>query len=133
MADAELIRTDKTSEVFEYLMRLPSGRQMYIELPAEFVTKDRDGGILLRPAAVRHLDEIRALAARDFVSLSPAHLITLRQALDLTQEEFGHEVGVDKMTVSRWERGTRKPGAESLKKIKLLRGRLAKKGVLLHA
>jgi DNA-binding transcriptional regulator YiaG len=34
---------------------------------------------------------------------------TLRKHLDLTQEEFAHEVGVTFATVNRWENGKSKP------------------------
>ena len=133
MEDVKQTKTDRALQVIDYILSLPDGRQMYVELPWEFALRGRDGELLLRPAGARHLEAIRVLATREFASISPAHLITLRQALDFTQEEFGHAVGVDKMTVSRWERGTRNPGAESLRKIKSLREKHAKQGVLLHA
>ncbi|CAG0955942.1 hypothetical protein PHYC_00464 [Phycisphaerales bacterium] len=32
----------------------------------------------------------------------------------MTQTEFGKRIGVDSMTVSRWERGTVKPGTAAV-------------------
>jgi DNA-binding transcriptional regulator YiaG len=112
-----------------YVLRLPDGRQVFLELPEELVSRDRSGHLLLRPRAMKLLDHIRAVAMRDVKNPSPAYLATLRQTLDLTQEEFGKAVGVDKMTVSRWERGTRKPGVESARRIAALRNKRVRQGV----
>jgi DNA-binding transcriptional regulator YiaG len=38
-----------------------------------------------------------------------AEIKALRKHLDLTQEEFAHEVGVTFATVNRWENGKSKP------------------------
>jgi DNA-binding transcriptional regulator YiaG len=115
-----------------YVLNLPDHRQVFVELPGESVTRDRSGDLLLRPSAVRYLEEIRALAMRRVVRPSPAYLITLRQALELTQEEFGEALGVDKLTVSRWERGTRRPSQKNTLKIREFRDRMVKSGVDLH-
>jgi DNA-binding transcriptional regulator YiaG len=66
------------------------------------------------------LDQARAVALKS-PKLTPAYLTVLRQALGLTQQQFGRAVGVDKMTVYRWEQGTRKPGAKSARRIARLR------------
>ena len=39
----------------------------------------------------------------------------LRKQLDLTQEEFAHEIGVTFATVNRWENGKSKPSRLALK------------------
>ena len=40
-----------------------------------------------------------------------------REAQSLTQPQFAERVGVDYMTVSRWERGVNLPGLEMLGRI----------------
>jgi DNA-binding transcriptional regulator YiaG len=42
------------------------------------------------------------------MAMTGAELKECRERLDLTQEQLAHEIGVHVMTVSRWERGTRK-------------------------
>lgn len=126
------VADEKTRQTVGYVLRLPDGRPVYLELPEEYVSRDRSGHLLFRPPAVRLLDEVRAVAMRRVTRPSPAYLITLRETLELTQENFGEAVGVDKMTVSRWERGERRPGAESLRRIEKLREKHVKQGVLLH-
>lgn len=115
-----------------YVMRLPDGKSVYLELPDEYVSRDRGGQLLLKPPAIRHMDEVRAIAMRAIAQPSPAYLMTLREALGFTQQEFGKAIGVDKMTISRWERGERRPGVESLQKIEAVRNEHVRQGVLLH-
>lgn len=59
------------------------------------------------------------------------HAHTLREALGLTQAEFGRRIGVEKMTVWRWEKGKLRPGNESIEAIESLRREAARNGVLL--
>jgi len=103
---------------------------LYAELPEELVSRDRSGDLLLRPAAIRLLDHARAIAMNE-PPMTPAYLVALREALHLTQEAFGRAVGVDKMTVSRWERGTRKPSAQSARRIAKLRDKRAASALVL--
>ena len=42
------------------------------------------------------------------VKLTPSELVARREALGLTQAEFGTELAVHPITVSRWERGERR-------------------------
>jgi DNA-binding transcriptional regulator YiaG len=60
---------------------------------------------------------------------SPGFLTTLREALGLTQRQFGERVGVDKMTVSRWERGTMCPSAAALAMVERLRRESLRRGL----
>ena len=115
-----------------YTMRLPDGRTLCVEVPGRWVTADRDGTPAFLPDGVRFLDRVRAL----FISIldrapSPGFITTLREGLGYTQKQFGERIGVDKMTVSRWERGTLRPGAESLAMIEKLRREAVRKGVTL--
>jgi DNA-binding transcriptional regulator YiaG len=64
---------------------------------------------------------------------SPGFIRSLRQALDLTQTEFGKSMGVDKLTVSRWERGELRPGKRSLRALQRIRASAVRKGISLSA
>ncbi len=114
-------------------MKLPDGRTLYVEVPGRWVTEDRDGSPALLPDAVRFLDRIQALAQRLDRPPSPGFITSLREALGLTQAEFGERVGVDKMTVSRWERGALRPREASLRAIDDLRRRAVRTGVAIPA
>ncbi len=52
---------------------------------------------------------------------SPGYITRLREGLGLTQEQFGRRIGVDKMSVSRWERGTMRPSESAVNAIEKLR------------
>jgi DNA-binding XRE family transcriptional regulator len=97
-----------------YTMRLPDGRTVFVEVPRRMATTDRGGEVAFTPEGVRLLDRIRALASSLDSAPSPAFLASLRQAAGLTQEELGRRIGRDKLTISRWERGTMRPSRESL-------------------
>jgi DNA-binding transcriptional regulator YiaG len=60
---------------------------------------------------------------------SAGFIIALREALGHTQKEFGAHLNVDKMTVSRWERGVLRPSPDSLAAIDGLRGKAVRRGV----
>jgi DNA-binding XRE family transcriptional regulator len=116
-----------------YTMKLPDGRTLYVEVPGRWVTKDRDGTPAFLPPAVKFLDRVHALAMKLDCAPSPGFITSLREALGLTQAEFGERIGVDKMTVSRWERGTLRPSDESLAAIAKLRDRATRSGVTIPA
>lgn len=116
---------------FPYTMRLPDGRTVCLEIPGRWVTADRDGTPAFLPPAVAFLDRIRALymSALDRPP-SPGYITALREGLGLTQGKLGEQVGVAGMTVSRWERGTLRPSAESLKALEKLRREALRRGVV---
>ena len=116
-----------------FTMKLPDGRMLFVEVPGRWVTEDRDGSPALLPEAVRFLDRVQALAQRLDRPPSPGFITSLREALGLTQAEFGERIGVDKMTVSRWERGTLRPSDDSLAAIAKLRNRATRSGVAIPA
>lgn len=64
---------------------------------------------------------------------TPGMIRTLREALGMTQTALGEKIGVDKLTVSRWERGTMTPSAGAVKKLDALRRKLGRRGVVLAA
>ena len=116
-----------------FTMKLPDGRTLFVEVPGRWVTEDRDGSPALLPEAVRFLDRVQALAQRLDRPPSPGFITSLREALGLTQAEFGERIGVDKMTVSRWERGALRPSDGSLRALDDLRKRAIRSGVAIPA
>ncbi|MBI4580916.1 MAG: helix-turn-helix domain-containing protein [Planctomycetes bacterium] len=115
---------------YPYVMRLKDGRRIFVEIPGKWMTRDRSGEIGFRPAAMRFLDRIQALALSvNDRPATPGYLATLRVALGMTQSEFAQAVGVHKLTVSRWERGTVRPDRESLAAVDKLRREAVRKGV----
>lgn len=60
---------------------------------------------------------------------SPGYITRLREGLGLTQAQLGARLGVDKLTVSRWERGTMRPGAGRVQAIEKLRKAAIREGV----
>ncbi len=114
-----------------YAMRLADGRTLYVEVPARMAIADRGGEMAFTPEGVRFLDRLRSLASRIPSAPSPAFLATLREALGLTQHELGREIGRDKLTVSRWERGTLRPNPEALARLDALARKRKRAGVLL--
>ena len=114
-----------------YTMRLPDGRTIYVEVPGKWVTRDRSGEIAFLPQAVKLLDHIRVLAMSTLDRPpTPGYIRTLREALGLTQTQMGERVGVDKMTVARWEWGKVRPGRASLAALDGLRKAATRKGVV---
>ncbi len=114
---------------FPYTMKLGDGRTVYVEVPGRWMTKDRDGTPAFLPPAIRLLDRVRVLSMELTTTPSPGFITTLREALGMTQAEFGERIGVDKMTVSRWERGALRPSDASLAAITELRRNAVKRGV----
>ncbi len=117
---------------YPYILKLRDGRRLFVEIPGRWVTTDRDGEVAFLPPAVELLDRIQVLAtpASDRPP-TPGYIATLRKALGLTQERLGQRLGVDKMTISRWERGTVKPSRESVVALDHLRKQSVRKGVTL--
>lgn len=114
-------------------MKLPDGRTLYIEVPGRWMMRDRDGTPAFMPQAVKFLDRVRALAVKLDRAPSPGFITALREGLSMTQQEFGEQVGVDKMTVSRWERGALRPSDESLAAVEELRRKAVRLGVTIPA
>jgi DNA-binding transcriptional regulator YiaG len=86
--------------------------------------------MLLLPPAVQMLDKIQALAQPIQGIPTRGHILALREALGLTQKALGEAVGVDKLTVSRWERGEIKPSAASAKRLRQIQNSATKRGVM---
>ncbi len=116
-----------------YTMPLPDGRTLLVLVPAPWTETDQSGELAFKPDAVRLLDRVRTLAIRTPKAPTPGFILTLREALGLTQRELGERVGVDKMTVSRWERGTVRPSAAAVRALDRLRRQAARHGVVIAA
>lgn len=116
-----------------YTMRLADGRTVFVLLRAAWCELDVTGELLFKPDAARFLDRIRVLAMRMPKAPTPGFILTLREALHLTQAELGERIGVDSMTVSRWERGAVKPGPAAVKALDKLRRDAGRKGVVVAA
>jgi DNA-binding transcriptional regulator YiaG len=111
-----------------YVTSFGEGKLLAISLPAAWIKADRSGEPLLLPPAVRALDRVRAL----FMSqekMTPGFIVSLREAMGLTQEEFGRRLRVAKMTVSRWEGGKMEPGASAIAAIRRVQAHARRLGV----
>ena len=83
-----------------YVLPLGNGSMLAIALRAAWLKPDRSGQPLLLPPAVRAIDRLRALFSTH-EKITPGFIMSLREAMGLTQSEFGRKLGVSKMTVSR--------------------------------
>ena len=126
-----LPRKQRPTRDFPYTMRFADGRTLALEVPARMVVRDGGGEIAFTPEGARFLDRLRSLYMPLDRAPSPGYIRTLRDALGMTQRELGEVLGVDKLTVSRWERGELKPANRSVALIQKLRARALRRGVTL--
>ena len=118
----------KPGMALPYVVSLGPGRWLAISLDPAWVKADRSGKPLLLPPAVRALDRLRAVFAQQ-EAITPGFIVSLREALGLTQSEFGRKVRVSKMTVSRWECGRMRPGPGACRAIVHLQEQARRAGV----
>jgi DNA-binding transcriptional regulator YiaG len=111
-----------------YVVPLGDGRMLAIELFATWLKPDRSGQPLLLPPAIRAVDRLRAVFARQ-ERMTPGFIVSLREGMGLTQAEFGKKVGVSKMTVSRWECGRMEPSPSAALEIQKLQAHAKRQGV----
>ena len=116
-----------------YTLRLKDGRTLYFNLPADQVSHDYDGRMLLRPGAIRLIERARALATPLTRQSSPGHLITVRDAFGLSVASFAERIGVGEDTVAQWEKGKASPSAETLETLRKLVKAATERGVILAA
>lgn len=116
-----------------FTARLPDGRTLFVLVPAKWCELDVSGEVLFKPGAVRFLDRVQALAMKAPARPTPGYIRALREALGLTQQQFGDCIGVDKMTVWRWEKGQLRPRPVSVKAMEKLRREAGRRGVTLAA
>lgn len=122
-----------TTEDVPFTAKLPDGRTLFVLIPAKWCELDASGEVLLKPQAARLIDRVQAMAMRTPGAPTPAYIRTLREALGMTQREFGDRVGVDSMTVSRWERGAVRPGPAAVKALDALRRGAGRRGAVIAA
>jgi DNA-binding transcriptional regulator YiaG len=111
-----------------YIVSLGDSAMLAISLRAEWLKADKSGQPLLLPPAVRALDRLRATFSTP-KNLTPGFIRSLREAMGLTQSQFGHRLGVSKMTVSRWECNRMRPSASTVEAIRSLQARARREGV----
>jgi DNA-binding transcriptional regulator YiaG len=111
-----------------YTLSFGDGRLLAIALNASWLKADRSGKPLLLPPAVRALDRLRAILATP-QAITPGFIVSLREGMGLTQQEFGQKLGVSKMTVSRWECGLMRPNRSRTAAILKLQTRAKHAGV----
>lgn len=58
--------------------------------------------------------------------MTPAQIKTLRQSLNMTQQEFASLLGLSFVSINRWEQGHSAPTGLSLVLLQLLQGALAR-------
>jgi DNA-binding XRE family transcriptional regulator len=111
-----------------YVVPFGEHGMLAISLRAAWLKPDRSGRPLLLPPAVRALDRLRAVFTAQ-ENPTPGFIISLREALGLTQDQFGRKLGVAKMTVSRWECGRMRPSPSMTAAIRALQARVQYEGV----
>lgn len=116
-----------------YTMKLPDGRTVFVLVPGKWTHRDVSGEVGFTPDGVRFLDRVRALAMKAPTAPTPGYIVTVREALGLTQAQLADKLSVDPMTVSRWERGTVRPGTDSLKALEKIKTAAARKGITIAA
>jgi DNA-binding transcriptional regulator YiaG len=116
-----------------FTAKLPDGRTLFVLVPAKWCELDAGGGVLFTPDAVRLIDRVQALAMRTPRSPTPGYIRTLREALGLTQAQLAERIGVDKMTVARWEWGKLRPRASAAAALNKLRVQAGRRGAVIAA
>lgn len=124
---------DPKAQDVPYTMRLPSGRTLLVLIPAQWCETDPSGATAFKPEAVRLLDRIRVTVTSLPHAPTPGYIRTLREALGLTQTQLAHRLGVDKMTVARWEWGKMKPSTAAVKALDKLRRDAGRRGTVIAA
>lgn len=116
-----------------FTAKLPDGRTLFVLVPAKWCELDASGEVLFTPNAARFIDRVQALATRTPGAPTPGYIRTLREALGLTQAELGEKIGVDKMTVARWEWGKLRPRRKTAAALDKLRREAGRRGVAIAA
>lgn len=116
-----------------YTAKLPDGRTLFVLVPAKWCKLDASGEVLFTPDAARFIDRVQTLAMRTPSAPTPGYVRTLREALGLTQAELAERIGVDKMTVARWEWGKLRPRRSAAAALDKLRRDAGRRGQTIAA
>lgn len=116
-----------------FTARLPDGRTLFVLISAKWCEVNAGGEALLKPDAVRFIDRLQALAMQTPKAPTPGYIRTLRTALGLTQTQLGERIGVDKMTVARWEWGKLRPRPKAVAALNRLRLESGRRGTVIAA
>ncbi len=125
--------TRALSEGVPFTARLPDGRTLFVLVPGKWCELDASGEVLFKPDAVRFIDRVQTLAMRTPKAPTPGYIRTLREALGLTQAQLAARIGVDKMTVARWEWGKLRPRAKAAAALGKLRRNAGRRGTVIAA
>jgi len=124
------IATQQLSTV-PYTMSLGDGRTLFVAVPAAMVIHDRSGEMCFTPDGIDLLDRIRALAIATPAAPTPGYLQAVRKAMGLTQAELACKLRLSTIAIKRWETGTLRPGAASLRKLRNLVDQTTRRGLTL--
>jgi len=117
-----------------YVGKLPDGRYFTVELPEGSTERDdATNEMILLPAAIHLLDQLRTLLSPLPSNASASRLRLLRDTLDLSVDELAAELQLDSSVIASWEANRAKPTAEERMKLELIRRRAARRGILLPA
>jgi DNA-binding transcriptional regulator YiaG len=116
-----------------FTARLPDGRTLFVLIPAKWCEQDQGGQVLFKPEAARLIDRVQVMAMRTPPQPTPGYVRTLRETLGLTQAELAARVGVDRMTVARWEWGKLRPSRNAAAALDKLRRAVGRRGTAIAA
>jgi DNA-binding transcriptional regulator YiaG len=125
--------TEKTNPVIETVFVqevYPEGR---VATRVPMRRDPRTGELSYTGTAVRILDQLRSVLQNVSASSTPGHIVSLREALGLTQQQFAARLKVTSQTVSRWERGEVRPNEHALAAIRRLQAAARRKGIAVPA
>lgn len=116
-----------------FTARLPDGRTLFVLVPSKWCELDSSGEVVFKPEAARFIDRVQALAMQTPKHPTPAYVRALREALGMTQTELAERIGVDKMTVARWEWGKLRPRPKAVAALNALRREAGRRGTVIAA
>jgi DNA-binding transcriptional regulator YiaG len=112
-----------------YSFVLPDGRSVFVEVPADMIRRDR-AGLGFSIAGIEFLDRVRGMAMKIGDHPTAGQIRALREALNLTQAQLADRMGVDTLTVRRWESGRTHPGGRVTAKMRKLQRENAARGTV---
>jgi DNA-binding XRE family transcriptional regulator len=120
-------------ETVPYTMRLPGGRTVFVNIPAEYVEYDISGEMMFTPEGVRFLDRIQVLAMKTPDNPTRGYLQTVREALGMTQAQLAQKLERDVAAIQEWEKGKVKPDEQDRQRIQKMVDEAGRRGVIVAA